>query len=85
MRITVYILTRSEFCQTRVHKSLIRETLPGTLSLSLTGIRVGPKQARRVNDSTASLSLAERWTITEIRRPSNSVLTYSLLADVLPL
>ena len=61
------------------------ETLPDTLSLSLTGIRLGPKQARRVNDSTASLSLAERWTITEIRRPSNSVLTYSLLTDVLPL
>ena len=41
------------------------------------------KQARQVNDSTASLSLAERWTITEIRRQSNSVLTYSLLTDVL--
>ena len=32
---------------------------PDTLSLSLTGIRLGPKQARRVNDWTASLSLAE--------------------------
>ena len=31
------------------------------------------------------LSLAERWTITEIRQQSNSVLTYSLLTDVLPL
>ena len=60
------------------------ETLPDTLSLSLTGIRLSPKQARRVNDSTASLSLAERWTITEIHRQSNSVLTYSLLTDVLP-
>ena len=29
--------------------------------------------------TTASLSIAERWTITEIRRQSNSVLTYSLL------
>ena len=38
-----------------------------------------------IRESTASLSLAERWTITEIRRPSNSVLTYSLLTDVLPL
>ena len=28
-----------------------------TLSFSLTGIRLGPKQARLVNDSTASLSL----------------------------
>ena len=35
--------------------------------------------------STASLSLAEQWTITEIRRQLNSVLTYSLLTDVLPL
>ena len=35
------------------------------------------------NESTARLSLAERWTITEIRRQSNSVLTYSLLTDVL--
>ena len=59
------------------------EPLPDTLSLSLTGIRLGPKQVRRANDSTATLSLAERWTITEIRRPSNSVLTYSLLTDVL--
>ena len=42
-------------CQTRVHKSLI-----GNLarhSLSLTGIRLGLKQARRVNDSTASFDL----------------------------
>ena len=30
-----------------------------------------------------SLSLAERWTIREIRWQSNSVLTYSLLTDVL--
>ena len=33
----------------------------------------------------ASLSLAEQWAITEIRRQSNSVLTDSLLTDVLPL
>ena len=85
MRITEYILTPNEFCQTRVHKFLIRETLPDTPSLSLTGIRLGLKQERRVNDSTASLSPAERWTITEIRRSSNSVLTYFLLTDVLPL
>ena len=83
VRLTVYILTPSEFCQTLVHKSLIREALPDTLSLSLTGIRHGPKQARRVNDSTDSLSPAERWTITETRRSSNSVLTYSLLTDVI--
>ena len=81
----MYFLPPSDFCQTRVHKSLIRETLPDTLSLSLTGIRLGPKQARQVNDSTASLSPAERWTITEIPRSSNFGLTYSLLTDALPL
>ena len=31
----------------------------------------------------ASLSLAQRWMITETRRQSGSVLTYSLLTDVL--
>ena len=31
----------------------------------------------------ASLSLAELWNITESRRQLNSVLTYSLLTDVL--
>ena len=88
VRRTVYILTRSEFARhefTNLSLETFSWTLPDTLSLSLTGIRLGPKQARRVNDSTASLSLAELWTITEIRRPSNSVLTYSLLTDVLPL
>ena len=44
------------------------ETLPYSLSLSLTGI----------NESTARFSLPERWTITEIRRQSNSALTYSM-------
>ena len=82
--VTVYILTLSEFAR-HEFTNLWLETLPNTLSLSLTGIRLSPKQARRVNDSTASLSLTERWTITEIRRPSNFVLTYSLLTDVLPL
>ena len=38
----------------------------------------------QTSDSTASLSEEERWTITEIRRQQvNSVLTYSLLTDVL--
>ena len=72
--------------ETKIEPDLrLLETLPDILSLSLAGVRLGPKQARQVNDSTASLSLAERWTITEIRRSSNSVLTYSLLTDVLPL
>ena len=88
VRRTVYILTLGEFARhefTNLWLETFSWTLPDTLSLSFTGIRLGPKQARRVNDSTASLSLAERWTITEIRRPSNSVLTYSLLTDVLQL
>ena len=84
LRRTVYVLTLSEFAR-HEFTNIWLETLPDILCLSLTGIRLGPKQARRVNDSTASLSLTERWTITEIRRQSNSVLTYSLLTDVLPL
>ena len=36
-----------------------------------------------MSESTASLSLAERWTITKICGLLNSVLTYSLLTDVL--
>ena len=88
VRRTVYILTLSEFARhefTNLWLETFSWTLPDTLSLSLTRIRLGPKQARRVNDSTASLSLTERWTITDIRLPSHSVLTYSLLTDVPPL
>ena len=80
VRRTLYILTLSEFARhefTNLWLETFSWTLPVTLSLYLTGIRLGPKQARRVNDSTASLSLAERWTITEIRRQSNSVLTWA--------
>ena len=51
------------------------------LFLSLGGIRLSPQTARRVNHRPASLSLAERWTITEIRRRLISVLTYSLLTN----
>ena len=39
-------------------------------------------QTSKARESTASLSLAEQWTITEIRLQLNSVLTYSLLTDV---
>ena len=74
-------------CQTRVDKSLIRNNLPDTLSLSLDlfpgGVRLSP-QTSKTSESMASLSVAERWTITEVRRQLNSVLTYSLLTDVLP-
>ena len=58
------------------------ETICQTLFLSLWGIRLNPKTSK-TSESTASLSLAERWTITEILRQLNSVLTYSLLTDVL--
>ena len=70
-----------ESLQARVHKSLI-----GNLtrhSFSLFDRNKTQPQTSKTSESTASLSLAERWTITEIRRQSNSVLTYSLLTDVL--
>ena len=44
-------------------------------SFSLIGGIIRSPQTRRVNQRLAAL--AERWTITEIRRQSNSVLTYS--------
>ena len=59
VRRTVYILTLSEFTRhefTNLWLETFSWSLPDTLSLSLTGIRLGPKQARRANDSTASLS-----------------------------
>ena len=46
------------------------------------GIRLSPRTSK-TSESTVSLSITEQWTITEIRRQSNSVLTYSLLTDVL--
>ena len=50
--------------------------------LFLWGIEFG-QQTSKTSESTASLSLAERWTITEICRQVNSVLTYSLHTDLL--
>ena len=52
-------------------------------SFSLFGarIRLSPQKSK-MSDLTASLSLAERWTITEIRQQLNSLQTYSLLTDV---
>ena len=79
VRITLYILTLSEFAR-HEFTNLWLETLPDTLSLSLTGIRLGPKEARRMNNSTASLSPAERWTITEIRWPSNWLIPCSQMS-----
>ena len=55
LRRTMYVLTLSEFAR-HEFTNLWLETLPDTLSLSLTGIRLCPKQARRENDSTVSLS-----------------------------
>ena len=44
--------------------------------------RTPPSYAPGVNQQLALISLAERWTITEIRRQLKSVLTYSLLTVV---
>ena len=79
---TVYINTWRVF-QKRVHKSLIGN-LAGH-SFSLFDRNNTQPQTKQDEWTTASLSLAERWAITEIRRQLNSVLTYSLLTDVLPL
>ena len=53
-------------------------------SSSLFGARVRlSPQTSKTSESMASLSLAYHWMITEIRQQLNSVLTYSLLTDVL--
>ena len=44
-----------------------------------------PNISKTSEQRLAFVALAERWTITEIRQQSYSVLTYSLLTDVLPL
>ena len=71
------------FCQTRVYKSLIGNNLPDVISFSLHlwGSKTQSQTSKTI-ESTASISLAERWTIKEIRRHLNSVLTYSHLTDV---
>ena len=57
-------------CQTPVYHTHILEKpdLPGTNLFG--GIRLSPQAnfPMQMSESTASLSLAERWTITEIRR-----------------
>ena len=73
---------RRRVCQTRVHKSLIGNLAKHSFSLSDRNKDSAPN--KQDEWTTASFSLTERWTITEIRRQSNSVLTYSLLTDVLP-
>ena len=78
VHITVYILTPSEFARQEV-TNLWLETLADTLSLSLTGIRLGPKQARRVNDSTASLYITRR-TMDDYRNSP----TIKFCADLFP-
>ena len=55
-----------------------------TLFLSFDRNKTRPQTSKTSEQRLAS-SLAERWTITEIRPQSNSVLTYSLFTDVLPL
>ena len=71
------------FCQTKVYKSLIGNNLPDIISLSLClwGSKTQSQTSKTI-ESTASISLAEWWTITEIHQHSNSVLTYSHLTDV---
>ena len=50
VRLTVYIYTLEEFAR-HEFTNISLETLPDTLqSLSLTGVRLSPKQARRVNN-----------------------------------
>ena len=87
VRIAVYILTPSEFARQEV-TNLWLETLPDTLPLSLTGIRLGPKQPRRVNDSTASLYITSR-TMNDYRNSPTIKFCADLFpahkADVLPL
>ena len=78
VRITVYILTPSEFARHEV-TNLWLETLPDTLSLSLTGISLGPTQARRVNDSTVGLYIKSR-TMDDYRNST----TIKFCADLFP-
>ena len=83
VRITVFYINTWRVCQAWVHKSLI-----GNLtrhSFSLFDRNKTQPQTSKTEWTTASLSLAERRTITDIRPQSNSVLIYSLLTDVLPL
>ena len=64
-------------CQIQVHKSVI-----GNLawhSFSLFGCNMTQLQTGKTSESMASLSLTERWMITEIRQQSISVLTYFVL------
>ena len=89
VRRTVYILILSEFVRhefTNLWLETFSWTLSDNLSLSDRN-KTRPKTSKTSEwlSGYNSLSLAERWTITEIRRPSNSVLTYSLLTDALPL
>ena len=72
--ITVYISINS--CQTRIYKSLIGNNSCQSIFLSLRGNKT-------LSQRLTSLSPAERWMITEIRRQSNSMLTYSRLTDAL--
>ena len=75
------ISPRGEFFQTRVHKSLIYIGNLARHSFFL----FDRNKTQPQTSKTSEQRLAERWTIEEIRRQSNSVLTYYLLTDVLPL
>ena len=54
------------------------------LQVSLWGNKTQSQlQTSKTSESTGSLSLTERWTITEICRQKNYVLTYFQLTDFL--
>ena len=59
------------------------ESLPDTSSQIFDCKQFARLSFYKTSESTATLSLEERWTIKEIRRQPNSVLTYSLLTDIL--
>ena len=59
------------------------ESLPDTSSQIFDWKKFARHSFYKTSESSATLSLAERWTIKEIRGQSNSLLTYSLLTDIL--
>ena len=72
--ITVYVQIPGEFCKKRVYSQIFDWKQFARYSFSfLGGIRLG-QQTRKTSESTASLYLAERWTIKKIRRQLNSTL-----------
>ena len=84
VRITVYILKPSAFCQTPVYKSLIGNLARHSFSF-FDRNKTWPQTSKTSEWFNGKAITSRTMAITEIRRSSNSVLTYSLLTDVLPL